>query len=373
MKRLCSVLLVFALAISLVAAGCSSPAPDASGDTEAASDASEDAAAAPEASDETAAASGDETAAGGEIKMAWYFPMPFPYGDTVQEGVKKFEADTGIAVTQQVGPDMEQSSQNERVEALAAQGVNALSIYPSDPSGANALYEELTARGMKIVNFGTSTTEPTTASFAVATDVKQAAYDACEYLIEQMGGKGSILNVLEVISDPNTILRREGIEECVANYPDVSIVQEISDINSSEEAVVKIESGFSANASKIDGIICTGYATTVGLTTVLENYYDQGGDRVLAIGMDTDPLVIESITDGILNATMAQNPLGHGYISCMLLKLMVVDGYTPVEGKYFVDSGCAIVTKDNLETYEEDVEKVTQTILDSLTTEYLTK
>jgi ribose transport system substrate-binding protein len=361
MKRLFSLLLVLALVVSI--AGCS-PAP---------SDGSDDAAAQSDASDDAAASTDGESAAGGEIKMAWYFPMPFPYGDTVQEGVKKFETDTGITVIQQVGPDMEQSSQNERVEALAAQNVNALSIYPSDPSGANALYEELAARGVKIVNFGTSTTEPTAASFAVATDVKQAAYDACEYLIEQMGGKGNILNVLEVISDPNTILRHEGIEECVASHPDVTIAQEISDINSSEEAVVKIESGFSANASNIDGIICTGYATTVGLTTVLENYYDQGGERVFAIGMDTDPLVIDSITDGVLNATMAQNPLGHGYISCMLLKLMVMDGYTPIEGKYFVDSGCAIVTKDNLETYEEDVEKVTQTILDSLTTEYLTK
>jgi hypothetical protein len=34
--------------------------------------------------------------------------------------------------------------------------------YLPDPSGANALYEELTARGIHIINFGTSTAQPTT-------------------------------------------------------------------------------------------------------------------------------------------------------------------------------------------------------------------
>lgn len=308
-----------------------------------------------------------------DLKMAWYFPVPFPYGDIVKEGVEKFSEDTGIEVIMQIGPDTAQSSQNERVEALVAQGVNAISIYPADASGANALYEELTAQGVKIVNFGCSTLEPTTASFAVATDVKAAAYDATEYVIEKMGGKGKILNVLEMLSDPNTTLRKEGVEECVANYPDVEIVQEIGDIKSAEEAVDKIESAFSANAGDVDAIICTGTATTTGLCQVLSNYYEKGGAKVVSIGMDTDPVTIRSIEDGVLDATLAQNPIGHGYISCMLLKYMVQDGYKPIEGAYFVDSSCTIVTQENLDTYEQDIDTVTERILDSLTTDYLTK
>lgn len=364
MKKLLAVLLLLTLALT----ACTTTPAAPSG-----TPASEPAVSEPAASEPAASAPADDTQGESALKMAWYFPVPFPYGDSVQVGVKKYEEETGITVMQEIGPDTEQSSQNERVEALVAQGVNAISIFPSDASAANALYEEITAQGVKVINFGASTVTPTTASFAVATDVSTAAYDACKFLIEQMGEEGNILNVLETITDPNTILRREAIEKCVAEYPNVTIVQEIADISTTEDAIVKIESGFSANAGNIDGVICTGYATTVGLANVLDNYYAQGGERIHAIGMDEDPITMDAIRNGVLDATMAQNPVGHGYISLELLRLMVEEGYSEAEGKYFVDAGCVIVTVDNIDSYAADLEQVTQDILGQLTTEYLTK
>lgn len=175
----------------------------------------------------------------GAFKPVWYAPAPHPYFEEVRKGVTAFEADTGIKVEQQIGPDWTQGSQNQRMEALAAQGFNAFAVYPADASGANGLYEELTASGAHIINFGTSTAQPTTASFAVATDVKAAAMQATEELIKAMGGKGNIINVLEVLEDPNTALRKQRIEEVVARYPDVTIIQEVAGMTSIETAVQK--------------------------------------------------------------------------------------------------------------------------------------
>lgn len=314
---------------------------------------------------------------GGEanLKMAFVFPAPHPFCDTVWQGVEKFQEETGIEVTKQIGSDWTQATQNEQVEALAAKGVNAITIYPADASGANALYEELTSRGAKITNFGTSTIEPTTASFAVATDVKQAAYDATEYVIKQMGEKGKILNVLEVLTDPNTVLRKQGVEECVAKYPDVQIAQEVAGITTAEEAVTKIQDALSANAGQIDGIVNTGFTTTVGTAQVLSDYYQKQGEdhHIWAVGIDTDDVTMKAIEDGTLDATLAQNPVGMGYITCMLLKYMVQEGYQPAQGQYFINAGSMIVTKDNMDTYQSDIDKVTQEIAGKLTTEYLTK
>ncbi len=158
----------------------------------------------------------------------------------MRKGVEAYVAETGIAVEMQIGPDWTQDSQNQRMEALAANGFNAFSVYPADASGANGLYEELTAAGSHIINFGTSTAQPTTASFAVATDVKVAAMRATEELIKAMGEKGNIINVLEVLEDPNTALRKQGIEEVVAQYPDVTIIQEVAGMTSVETAVQKV-------------------------------------------------------------------------------------------------------------------------------------
>jgi len=307
------------------------------------------------------------------VKMVWYASAPHPYFEEVIKGVEAFEAEFKIEVHKQIGPDWTQASQNENMEALAAQGYKYFSVYPSDASGANGLYEELTDRDNVIINFGSSTLLPTTASFTVSTDVKGAAMEATEALIQMMGGKGKIVNVLEVLEDANTVLRKEGIEEVVARYPDVEIIQEISGMKSVEEAIEKIENAISANIEEVNGIIATGFTTTVGIAQTLEGFYESNpGKKIYAIGIDTDPTVIKAIENGIMDATVAQNPYGHGYLSCLLLKYMS-EGYKPREGVYYVDSGLAIVTKDNINTFQEDIEKRTAEIKDMLLTEYLTK
>ncbi len=304
--------------------------------------------------------------------LVWYASAPHPYFEEVVKGVEAFEADFGISVEKQIGPDWEQASQNERVEALAAQGFKYFSVYPTDASGANGLYEELTANGVTVINFGASTLQPTTASFVVATDVKAAAMQATEALIESMGGEGKIINVLEVLEDSNTVLRKEGVEEVVAKYPDVEIIQEISGMTSVEEAVDKVGNVLSANINEVDGLIATGFTTSVGIAQVLGEYYDTGGDREIhAVGIDTDPTVMKAIEDGVMDGTIAQNPFGHGYLSLLALKL-IAEGYQPVDGVYHIDSGTAFVTVDNIDSYADDIAAVTEQIKNDLTSKYLT-
>ena len=303
----------------------------------------------------------------------WYAPAPHPYFETVEEGIDAFSEEFGVEVNKQVGPDWAQDSQNQRMEALVAQGARSFSVYPADAVGANGLYGELVAQGAKIVNFGGSTAEPTPASFVVATDVKVAAMQAAEALIESMGGSGKIINVLEVLEDSNTAKRKAGIEEVVANYPDVEIIQEISGMKSAEEAVQKVSDAIAANAETVDGIIATGFTPSVAIAQVLADYAAQGGERdIKAVGIDTDPVVMQAIADGVMTGTISQNPYGHGYLSLLALMCME-NGYVPVEGAYHIDAGTAFVTAENLETFAADIDAVTEDIKANLLTQYMTK
>lgn len=357
--RLFAIVMVAAMLTTLILAACAVPAaaPAAPAGGEA-------------AATEPAAA---EPAAATNFKPVWYAPAPHPYYEEVRKGIEAWEADTGIAVEKQIGPDWTQNSQNQRMEALAAQGYNAFSVYPADASGANGLYEELTAAGANVVNFGTSTLQPTTASFAVATDVKEAAKKATEELIAAMGGKGNIINVLEVLEDPNTALRKEGIEEVVATYPDVKIIQEVAGMTSVETAVQKVGDALSANIDTVDGIIATGYTPSVAIAQVLSEYKAKGGERMIhAVGIDTDDVVMQAIKDGVMDGTIVQNPYGHGYLSMMLLQYLS-EGYKPKADAYFVNGGFAYANKDNLETYADDISAVTEQLKAELVDTYLEK
>ena len=129
----------------------------------------------------------------------------------------------------------------------------------------------------------------------------------------------------------------------------------------------------SAAITSTSGIIATGFTPSVAIAQVLTDYKAQGGDRTIhAVGIDTDPIVIKAIEDGVMDGTISQNPYGHGYLSTLALMCMA-DGYAPKAGVYRVDTGTAFVTKANLTTYADDIAKITAQIKDKLLTDYLAK
>jgi ribose transport system substrate-binding protein len=310
-------------------------------------------------------ASEKRDAAPSEYKIAWYACIPHPYYDSVQGGIESWEEDSGIEVKKVIGQEWTQENENENVEALAALGYEAFFIYPADPTAANGLYEELVDRGKYVVNFGAKTTEPTPASFYVGTDIRQAALDGAEKLCELLNYNGNILNVLEVIVDSNTILRKDAIEEVAAKYPDIHIIREISDMQTVEESMEKIQNALSAQIEEIDGIICTGFTTTVAATSILSEFHETNDRYIHFVGIDDDPTVLDAIRKGLIDSTVAQNPWGTGYVSAELCKRLL-DGGTPKAGGYAVYAGHVLVTKDNIDTYFDELVDLTMGIVDDI-------
>jgi ribose transport system substrate-binding protein len=304
-------------------------------------------------------------------KFVWYASAPHPYFDSVKIGVEAFAKEYGIAVKEQVGPDWNMDSENTGMLALAADGYNFFSVYPSDASAANGLYDEIVKKGGAVVNFGASTFEPTPASFAVMTDVKAAAMKAAEFVIAKMGKKGTLINVLEVLEDPNTKLRNDGVKEVAKKYPNVKVV-DVAGIKSEQEAAEKIEGAVGAAGGYVEGILCTGFVPTMALAKFLTDYQAKNKRHISACGIDDDPVILEAISKGYLDASIGQNTYGHGYLSMLVLKYLS-EGYKPVAGMYKIDSGVALITSANTATYKADLTKVTQSIKADLAKKYLKK
>ena len=303
--------------------------------------------------------------------IAWYGPMAHPYIAEVQQGVAAVEEETATRIRKVVGQEWTQDNENINVEALSTRGHRAFSIYPGDPAGANGLFALLRRRGQLVVAYGAEPALPTPAAFTVATDIKGAAMAAAEKLIAMLERRGNILNVLETVTDINTKKRDDGIREVVARYPDVRIIQTIADMSQLSEATTKIQSALAARGTEIDGIITTGYNPTLAAASILTEWHrDPGHKRIRFIGIDTGSIVIRAIRDGAIDATVAQNPFGHGYISCSLLRLML-DGWTPVQDYQFIDAGIVMVTRENVDSYAAEVRRITDGIIADLTVKYL--
>lgn len=300
-----------------------------------------------------------------------YEPLPHPYCNAVGDGGRAYAKESGTGVRVVVGQESTQANMNANVESVFTLGYQAFAIYPVDPAGSKGLFGRLHRAGRFVVAYGAQPEPGTETPFAVATDTRQAATLAAEKLVELLGQHGRILNVLESLTDANTPIRKAAIEVVVAKYPNVQIIQTIGDVTTEQKAREKIESALVARGDEVDGVICTGYTTTVAATMLLaEHNKKPGAKRIRFVGLDTDERVLAAIRDGLIDVTLAQNPFGHGYISCALLDLLRL-GWQPKVDYQFIDSGCVPVTNANVDSFQRGIEKMTRTIVGELKTKYL--
>ena len=142
-------------------------------------------------------------------------------------------------------------------------------------------------------------------------------------------------------------------------------------MESIETSTAKIQDALSARIEEIDGVICTGYTPTVAAATILSEWNQTPDNkRIHFVGIDTDSVVLDAIRQGAIDATISQNPYGHGYITCALLSYLL-DGWQVNPDRYFINSGTVLVTKDNVDTFEGEVRAITARIMGELETKYL--
>jgi len=274
-----------------------------------------------------------------------------PYFAPWEGATQDFMNKTGIECIYRATVHFSQPEENDIVEGLVTLGYNGFALWPGHPSAVNVTITELVKKGIPVILIAGPAELPTDASLCIATDVKKAAMISTQHLIEAMGEKGNIVDLLGALSDPNTILRKQGVEEVVAKYPNVHIIDELADIDAWEAATTKIDSLLAARSDEIDGMVATNYIATVVASEALTRL---GTKRIKFMGMDDDPKTLKAIKEGYITGTMVQAPYAQAYLGLEALRLLK-SGYTIKKGVYFIDSGVTFVNKNNVDTYKEDV------------------
>lgn len=309
-----------------------------------------------------------------EYKISCYWPAPDTFFDSyVLEGLNAFEEKYGIDVDYQIGTEWTQDVENQMIEAKIAQGYNLFYIFGADTTGANGLYKEMYDNGCEVVNYAGAMDDPQQSACTLASDVYNQAYNSAKQLISLMGEEGQIINVLEQLTDVNTQKRQQGVEDAVAEYPNVSIVQTVADISTADAAYEKISDAISANAGAT-GIITTGGTASIGLANALNDYYGTTTDaqHIYAASMDQSDEVMAAIDSGYIDYTVAQNGWAMGYVSPLIL-CMLSDGWEANEFGQFIDTGYIFINKDNADSWQKDIEEKAAELIATLETDWFTQ
>ena len=315
----------------------------------------------------SASSGGGKTAAAkvvpkSKIKIAIVAGGPNVYFTTWGQVAQAMSKQLGVTVTYVVPPTptYDPSVEVSTIDSLVAQGYNAFAVFPDGESAIKPTYQRLISRGIPVFDLAGCTTDPTPALLCYATNVKASATYETQVLEKAMGGSGSIAFLTGLLTDGNTALREQGVNQAItASGGKVKLAQLVSNIDSASAAPPAVESLLASKGSTLNGMLSTDYYPSVAAASILSS--DPQFRHVLFIGQDNSPTVMTAVANKYIYGTMFQNDYGQAQVAITWLYDMLSKGctvnpngpFTPIPGptSHFIDSGYMFVSQSAVGQY----------------------
>jgi len=290
-----------------------------------------------------------------------------PWKDWGQKAVTDFKLG---GTTFNETAEWDQAKQNEVLNSLAAQGYNAFGIFGVSPTDINTTFEKLKSQGFAVGSIASCPAgDVDKADFCLSTDTELAAYKAAKAAIEAMGGKGTLVHLTGNNVDANTQRRIKGVEKAVAETNGaVTLLPAVTDIDkdlsTAQKAVADL---LAAKGPQIGGFVSTAYNPAVASASLVK----QSGLPIKVVAIDDDKVILDGIKDGSVSATVAQNPGGQAYVGSWVLAELQSGACKVKDPGVTVDSGSFIVTKANVDSYDDERQAEAKKIKDKFQNELL--
>ncbi len=262
------------------------------------------------------------------------------YWVNVDAGAKKAAAELGNVEYKWSAPDVkDDAKQIECINNAVADKADAILLAANGPDAVTAALKEAQAAGVKIVYVDSAAKFDGEATFATDnTAAGKTAGEEMKKALEAAGktsGKIGIINVNAATA--SCVARETGFRSAFEGSKFELLATQYGEgdaAKSKDIAANYITSG-------VVGIFGANEGSTVGAGNAIQ----EAGGKVIGVGFDKSDTILSLIKDGVLLATMAQNPdvMGEKGVKA------AVDA---LQGKSLggavADTGVSVITKDNI-------------------------
>ena len=203
-----------------------------------------------------------------------------------------------IVVNRNGGP----TEQIADLEGLISQGVDAIILNPTDRDGLNAVLEAAIEQGIVVVAVDQAVSAE--GAYVVTNDQVAYAQLGAEWLFEQVGGAGKIVEMRGIDGVPADTDRHDGFLAAMEKYPDIEVVAETftgwDPSTGAQQALDLI------TTQEVDGIWTSGIDYPV-----VEQFQAANVDYVPIVGADNNGFVEQLINladDGLVGAAVTNPP-----------------------------------------------------------------
>ena len=274
------------------------------------------------------------------------------FWESVHRGALQAAKDAGAEADVRIywnGPKLEsdREGQIQIVEDFITQKVSAVVLAPLDSKALVPVVERIHDASIPcaIIDSGIDTNKYL--SF-VATDNYIGGVIAARRMGKILNGKGKILVIKYMPGSASTTNRENGFMDTIEReFPEIKIVDAKYAMDTVETALQTTEDLLTKNADAgLNGLYACNASTAVG---ALQGLRGQGyTGRIKMVGFDTEEALLDGLKEGAIDSLVAQNPFKMGYegVRAVLARL------NGEEVPKWIDTGVALVTKENLNTPE---------------------
>lgn len=225
------------------------------------------------------------------------------------------------------------------VESLMAQSIDVLMISPLTEQALTPIVTDVMAAGKPVIALDRKVnTEVTT---YITAQNEPIARQAGQFFVDQMGGKGNIVQIEGTAGSSSAVERKGGFEEIIAKNPDMKIIATQNADYLRENAAKFMEDVLQRfGPGEIQGVYAHNDEMALGALTAIEAAGRQG--EIMVTGLDGQNNAIQAVADGKLFATftfpyVAPEGVQYAYLACI---------GQPVKGDVILDS--QTISKDNV-------------------------
>lgn len=273
-----------------------------------------------------------------------------PYWKYVEAGAKAAGKDLGVDVTV-VGPAAESQimEQVNMIEDSLNQGIGALVVSPSQPDTVVPALEQAKQSDVPVLLIDTDADFSDKTSF-IGTDNLTAGKEGGKLLASKLKKGDKVALISGALGNTAMDQRIKGAKEALEEAGMVIAAEQPADSDKTKANTV-MENILQKNAD-IKGVFSANDDMAIGALRATESK----GLNIPIIGTDGTVEAIQSIIDGKLAGTIAQNPYEMGYQG-------VENAVKTIEGEKIdtrIDSGIDVITEENAQEKLEFLEGITK-------------
>jgi ribose transport system substrate-binding protein len=203
--------------------------------------------------------------------------------------------------TEYVGPaDYDMAAMVTAFEQAIAKKPNGIVVVGFEPS-LNAIVDKAVKAGIPVVTVDADLPGSQRIAF-VGTGNYQAGFEGGQKMATLIGKKGKVA-LMTKPGQSNLEERISGYKAALAKYPDIQIVQ-VADTQSDPTVAAQAAAGLLQKFPDLAGIACVEAAGGSGAATAVKEAGKAG--KVKIVAMDRGNEVLQSIKDGVISASVAQ-------------------------------------------------------------------